>query len=217
MGRRQQKAEATREAILQAAARVVGRVGYAKASIARIAEEANVAHGLIYLYFDNQQDLFNQLLPHVGEAMLTHIREEAGRALTVQERERRGLKANFEYLNRHPDLHRILNEAAFFAPEAHHAYLKRMASGYTRSLRRGFEAGEISGYDAEELEILAFMMIGAREYLLERYMAHDGVIDPMPEKVRRTYLKTVARGLGIDPRTILDEEAEPLETVAGTG
>lgn len=206
MGKRQEKAVATREAILQAAARVVGRVGYAKASIARIAEEAGVAHGLIYLYFKNQQDLFDQLLPSVGEEMLRYIGQRAGRAETAADRERLGLKANFEYLNRHPALHRILNEAAFFAPEAHHNYLKRMAEGYTRSLRRGYEAREFDGYDPEELEILAFMMIGAREYLLERYMAHDGKIDPLPEKVRRTYLKTVARGLGLDPKVMFPEE-----------
>jgi AcrR family transcriptional regulator len=209
MGKRQKKtSEATRDAILQAAAKVVGRLGYAKASIARIAEEANVSHGLIYLYFVNQQDLFDRLLPYVGEAMLRYIRENAGRASTVAERERLGLNANFEYLNRHPALHRILNEAAFFAPEAHQVYLKRMSAAYTRSLRRGHDAGEIEGYDADELEILAVMMIGAREYLLERYMAHGGQIDPMPEKVRRTYLKAVARSLGIDPNAVLSGQVK---------
>ena len=208
MNKRQEKAEATRDAILQAAATVVGRVGYAKASIARIAEEAHVSHGRVYLYFANQKDLFNQLLPHVGEAMLRYIRERAGRAATVAEREQLGLKANFEYLSRHPALHRILNEAAFFAPEAHQAYLKRMSDVYTQSLRRGHDAGEIEGYDAGELEILAVMMIGAREYLLERYMAHGGQIDTMPENVRRTYLKAVARSLGIDPNAVLSGQAK---------
>ena len=98
--------------------------------------------------------------------------------------------------------------AAFFAPEAHQVYLKRMSTAYTRSLRRGHDAGEIEGYDADELEILAVMMIGAREYLLERYMAHGGQIDPMPEKVRRTYLKAVARSLCIDPNAVLSGQVK---------
>lgn len=210
MGKRQQKAEATREAILNAAAKVVGRYGYGKATIARIAAEAGVAHGLIYLYFENQQDLFDQLLPSIGETMLRYIGEQISHARTTADRERLGLKANFEYLQKHPALHRILNEAAFFAPEAHHAYLRRMADGYTRSLQRGYDSGEVRGYERDELEVLAYMVIGAREFLLERYAVQDGAIHDLPDEVKRTYLKAVARSLGIDPaRMDPDAEGQP--------
>lgn len=198
MSKREKKAAATREAILNAAMRVVGKHGYGKASIARIADEAGVAHGLIYTYFKNQQDLFNQLLPHVGEAMLRYIAEQIADSQSLAERERRGLDANFDYLARHPAIHRILNEAAFFAPPVHQAYLRRMASGYTRSLKRGHEAGELKGFDADELEVLAYMMIGAREFLLERYASRDGTIEDLPEPVKRTYLKAFCRCFGLE-------------------
>lgn len=198
MAKLARKAQQTRQNILDAAAVVVGRYGYGKASIGRIAEEAGVAHGLIYLYFKNQQDLFDQLLPHVGEAMLRFIAEVTLDASTLAERERKGLDANFEFLQRHPALHRILNEAAFFAPEAHQQYLRRMAGGYTRSLQRGWATGEIQGYDESELEVIAYMMIGAREYLLERYALQGTVITDLPAEVKKTYLRIVARSLGLD-------------------
>ncbi len=203
MAKRAQKAQATRQAILDAAAVVVGRHGYGKASIGRIAEEAGVAHGLIYLYFKNQQDLFDQLLPHVGESMLRFIAEATQDAKTFTERERKGLDANFAYLQHHPALHRILNEAAFFAPHAHQQYLRRMAGGYTRSLHRGWLAGEITGYDEADLEVIAYMMIGAREYLLERYAARGSEIADLPDTVKMTYLRIVARSLGLDSSAIL--------------
>lgn len=213
MAKRAEKALATRQAILDAAAVVVGRHGYAKASIGRIAEEAGVAHGLIYLYFKNQQDLFDQLLPHVGETMLRYIARATLDARSFAERERKGLDANFAYLQRHPALHRILNEAAFFAPEAHQQYLRLMARGYTRSLQRGWAAGEVKGYDESELEVIAYMMIGAREYLLERYAARGGQIDALPDHVKRTYLHMVARSLGIDIARML----APLDADAASG
>ncbi|MDX5414483.1 MAG: TetR/AcrR family transcriptional regulator [Rhodobacterales bacterium] len=203
MAKRAQKAQATRQAILDAAAVVVGRHGYGKASIGRIAEEAGVAHGLIYLYFKNQQDLFDQLLPHVGEAMLRFIAEATLEAKTFVERETKGLDANFAYLQRHPALHRILNEAAFFAPDAHQQYLRRMAGGYTRSLQRGWDAGEIAGYDESELEVIAYIMIGAREYLLERYAVNGTQITDLPAEVKMTYLRIVARSLGLESAAML--------------
>ncbi|RBI71948.1 TetR/AcrR family transcriptional regulator [Roseovarius sp. TE539] len=198
MAKRDEKVQATREAIFDAAAVVVGRYGYDKASIARIAEEAGVAHGLIYRYFTNRQDLFDQLLPHFGEEMLRYIADVTADATSFADRERRGLNANFTYLQRNPALHRILNEAAFFAPEAHQKYLRRMASGYTRSLQRGLMAQEISGFERSELEVIAYMLIGAREYLLERYAIRGTRIDALPEHVKSTYLRLVARSLGVD-------------------
>lgn len=212
MAKRAQKAKATRQAILNAAAVVVGRHGYGKASIGRIAEEAGVAHGLIYLYFKNQQDLFDQLLPNVGEVMLKFIAEATQDAKTLAERESKGLDANFAYLQNNPALHRILNEAAFFAPSAHQQYLRRMAGGYTRSLKRGWDAGEITGYEEHELEVIAYMVIGAREYLLERYAARGTEITDLPAEVKKTYLRIVARSLGLDSAALLSTGANDTVT-----
>ena len=178
----------------------------------RIAEEAGVAHGLIYLYFKNQQDLFDQLLPHVGEAMLRFIAQATLHARTLADRERDGLEANFAYLRQHPALHRILNEAAFFAPAAHQQYLRRMAGGYTRSLQRGWSAGEVDGYDESELEVLAYMIIGAREYLLERYAVSGSEINDLPDHVKKTYLRVVARSLGIDEERMMTGMPEAQQT-----
>jgi AcrR family transcriptional regulator len=199
VGKREKKAVLTREAILRAAAIVVGEHGYAKASIARIAEKAGVSHGLIYQYFRDQQDLFDQLLPDAGKAMLQYVAQRAGRAETVEKRERLGLEANFHYLTAHPELHRILNEAAFFAPQAHRDYIGRMAAGYGRSLRNAHATGQIDAFEPDALQTLALMFIGAREFLLEHYAVQGNSITPLPEAVKNTYLKAVAMAMGVDP------------------
>lgn len=212
--KREKKARETKEAIFNAAAKVVGRVGYAKASMAAIAAEANVSYGRIYLYFENQQDLFNKLLPHIGEAMLNYIAEKTREGRTTAERERLGIEANLHYVHTHPELHRVLNEAAFFAPESYRAYFRRMVESYRRSLLKGIHNGELAHYSAEETETLALMFIGAREYILQHYTVQDGVIEEPPREVQRTYLKAYALALGFDPREVLGEEAAAEEEAA---
>lgn len=204
--KREMKARETKEAIFTAAAKVVGRVGYAKASMAAIAAEANVSYGRIYNYFENQQDLFNKLLPHIGEAMLNYIAEKTREGKTTAERERLGIEANLHYVHTHPELHRVLNEAAFFAPDSYRAYFNRMVESYQRSLMKGIRNKELAHYSAEETETLALMFIGAREYILQHYTVQDGVIEEPPREVQRTYLKAYALALGFDPRDVLGEE-----------
>lgn len=211
--RDRKKHEEVRETVIRAAARVVGARGYAKASIARIADEAGVAYGSIYQYFRNQREVFEQLLPAIGAYMLRHIRDRAGGEENLLDRERAGLDANFDYLHRHPELHRVLNEAPFFVPEVHGAWLERMSAGYQRSLRRGMQQGQLPAYEPEELEALSYMLMGAREYMLERYCAKDGRVEPLPEDVRRTYLKFSALALGHRP----DPKADPRSNGASAG
>lgn len=199
MGKREKKARETKEAIFTAAARVVGRVGYAKASMAVIAAEANISYGSIYSYFENQQDLFDKLLPHIGEAMLNYIAEKTKEGKTTAERERLGIEANLHYVHTHPEVQRVLNEAAFFAPESYRTYFKRMVDGYRRSLLKGIENGELAQFSAEETETLALMFIGAREYILQRYTLQNGIIEKPPIQVRRTYLKAYALALDLNP------------------
>ena len=59
--RRRAQAEATRQAILDAAQRLFERHGYGATSMPAIAEEASVALKTIYVYFDNKAGLVHAL------------------------------------------------------------------------------------------------------------------------------------------------------------
>jgi AcrR family transcriptional regulator len=61
--------------LFDAAAKVVGRLGYGEASVARITELAEVAQGTFYNHFENRQELLDQLLPTVGLQMIGFIHE----------------------------------------------------------------------------------------------------------------------------------------------
>ncbi|MEZ4448905.1 MAG: TetR/AcrR family transcriptional regulator [Nannocystaceae bacterium] len=74
---REETRAAYREAILTAAGRVFGRVGFHAAKMADIAAEAGVAAGTLYNYFENKEEIFAVML-EVGHAkMLSSVEESA--------------------------------------------------------------------------------------------------------------------------------------------
>ncbi|MDY0322910.1 MAG: TetR/AcrR family transcriptional regulator [Candidatus Carbobacillus sp.] len=70
------------ESILRAAIRVFADVGYHNAQVARIAKEAGVADGTIYLYFSNKADIlisvFRESMGVYVESLRLHLAEESG-------------------------------------------------------------------------------------------------------------------------------------------
>ncbi|MCP3061220.1 TetR/AcrR family transcriptional regulator [Myxococcus sp. K38C18041901] len=70
---RQQRAQATCDAILTAAARLLVRDGYEATSTNRIAEEAGVSIGSLYQYYPNKEGLVLAVLEHHGSRWLTEF------------------------------------------------------------------------------------------------------------------------------------------------
>ena len=123
----------TKRKIFDAATKIVGRYGYAEASVARITEEAGVAQGTFYNHFENRQELLDQLLPKIGMTWCDFIRERTGTAHAArQEIERFG--AFFDFIREVPEFLRILNEAEFFAPIGYQKHLDNISTAYVRIL-----------------------------------------------------------------------------------
>ncbi|OYQ34287.1 hypothetical protein CHU95_12685 [Niveispirillum lacus] len=194
-----EKNEATRLALIEAAAKIVGRYGYAGCSIARVTAKAKVAHGTFYLHFKSQQELFDLLLPTLGARMLDKISDAVRNATSLLEVERRGLEANFAYLVAHPYMYRLMMEAELFAPTAFRAHIGMLVERYVRSLRRSLKDQDPPLYSDIELEQVASMLMGARSYLLMRFCAVDGKIKPLSPDILDTYLRFVATGLKAGP------------------
>lgn len=197
-GRRRNSEERTEEVrnkIFTAAAKVVGRYGYAEASISRITEEAGVAQGTFYLYFTSRQHMFDQLLPHVGAEVVAYTGQKVAGAKTFLEVEERGFRAFFEYLRTEPGFFRVLNEAEVAAPIAHAAHMKLLTDHYVKSLKRSVEKGEIKTFDAKELEALAYVFQAARHYLYMRYVKSNENTKKLPDWVVDTYMRLVKNGL----------------------
>ena len=64
------------EAILNAAVKVIGQAGYHNAPISKIAREAGVADGTVYLYFKNKEDILISILRETIGTIVERIQED---------------------------------------------------------------------------------------------------------------------------------------------
>jgi AcrR family transcriptional regulator len=184
----------TKRKIFDAATMIVGKYGYAEASVARITEQAGVAQGTFYNHFESRQQLLDQLLPKIGVDMVRFIRERTGTAHAArQEIERFG--AFFDFIREVPEFLRILNEAEFFAPTGYQKHLDNVSTAYVRILRRARQAGAIEGFSDEEFEAIVHMFMGARGYLSRRYSYAESTVTAVPDHVISAYEKLITRGL----------------------
>ncbi|HEY8378829.1 MAG TPA: TetR/AcrR family transcriptional regulator [Nannocystis sp.] len=91
---------AYREAILDAATRVFGRLGFQDAKMADIAAEAGVAAGTVYNYFKNKEEVFRSILERTQDAVFQQL--WAARAIDDPlERIRASLRTAFAFLEEH--------------------------------------------------------------------------------------------------------------------
>jgi AcrR family transcriptional regulator len=74
---KQARAQDTMEVILEAAARVLRRHGYARATTNRIAEVAGVGVGTVYEYFANKDAVFEALIRREIDALVRAFAEHA--------------------------------------------------------------------------------------------------------------------------------------------
>lgn len=195
--KRAERQVSTRRKILDAAARVIGRYGYAGCSVARVTAKARMAHGTFYLYFKSQQQLFDVILPTLGGEMLDSIARAIGEETDPLAVERLGFTANIAYTAEHPYMNRVLYEAQLFAPKAYRKWLDGITESYVRSFKRTLTNGPFHNATDEQLSMVAKMIVSARTALLFRIdsktAAQPGFVDDTIE----VYLKFVSQGLAI--------------------
>jgi AcrR family transcriptional regulator len=192
---RAERNDEVKRRLFDAAAKVVGRLGYAEASVARITERAEVAQGTFYNHFENRQELLDQLLPTIGLQMITFIHERTKSLPSGANKETERFRAFFEFLRVVPEFLRILNEAEMFAPKGYQRHLDNIATAYVRSLKRGRDAGNVDDYTDQELEVIVHILMGARGYLCRQYAYTEGSAHAVPEFVISAYEKLLGSGL----------------------
>jgi AcrR family transcriptional regulator len=184
----------TKQKIFDAATKVVGRYGYAEASVARITEMAGVAQGTFYNHFENRQELLDRLLPKIGIDMVQFISARTGIADAARQEIER-FSAFFDFIREVPEFLRILNEAEFFAPSGYQQHLDNISTAYIRILRRARLAGATGDYSDDEFEAIVHILMGARGYLSRRYSYSAEGVTAVPDHVISAYRKLVTRGL----------------------
>ena len=167
----QRRSRETVEAILEAAAQVFAKSGYAEGTTNRIAERAGVSVGSLYQYFPNKDALLVALVDREVEAgmerMTAWIERSRRSPRDLEELLRSFVEAMLDLHRASPELHRLLFEEAAHPPEAHECVLRfeeRLAHGWRTLL---CEHGEV---DARDPDTAAHFLVQTTEALTHRFV-----------------------------------------------
>ena len=98
------KQEEKRVKILDAAAKVFAREGFYNAKIGDVANEAGVAHGTVYLYFESKDDLLISLFKENLSEVVQYIESEIQKEKNAEDKLRRMISLQLELIETHPNL-----------------------------------------------------------------------------------------------------------------
>ena len=117
--------------ILDATCRVVAQYGFQGATIERVAEEAEIAKGTVYLYFQNKEKLFTAAVEQGIQNFTSQVRSQVAEELTPIEKIQRLIEASLELSDIHRDFFKtLLLERNFLAASPHHPEAVHMLDLY---------------------------------------------------------------------------------------
>jgi len=188
--------EEKRRLLLDAAVRVFARKGYHTCRVGDIAEEAGVAHGLLYHYFASKEELLETVFRENWSDLLEAVKavEEAGEPAREQLRQVAAIL--LRSWRRDPDLVRVLVREVARSPQVQLrvAEIGEAFQAIERIVRRGQEAGEFrSDLDPR---LAAVIFYGALEEILTGWVLGqlpDG--DDEVARAERTVVELVCGGL----------------------
>ena len=188
------RGERTLRKILDSARDEFGERGFSESSIVGITQRAGVALGTFYTYFDSKEALFHALVEDMSGQVRDHVAPVLKEAPNVMEGERRALDSFLRFAREHRDVYRIIDEAEFVEPSAYREHYETTATRIAARLVAGRDRGEITaGYSDQELDILAWALMGANVFLGLRFAVWSSAD---PELVADTMGKLLRSGLG---------------------
>lgn len=190
-----------RRQILDAAVRVFARQGFHSTRVADIADEADVAYGLVYHYFSSKENVLNELFTQRW-SLLEQAIEETDKG-DLSPRDKLGVVAGFiiDSYRYDPDLMKvIIVEVTRAANSFGRTHFEQINSAYERIARIVAE-GQANGDFREDINpaFAAMAFYGAIEQLLTGWILE--VIpgsDQDVDSARDLLVRTICEGL--EPR-----------------
>lgn len=142
------RGEKTRQAILRAAGKVIGRHGINRASISEITRDAGVAQGTFYVHFKSKSDLVIGFVRYINHELRKEIQRAVSMTRDRRDAERVGMLTFFEFIRQHREIYRVVPECEMVSREVALWYYRSLAEGYIKGLEKGMERDEIRNLPA---------------------------------------------------------------------
>jgi TetR/AcrR family fatty acid metabolism transcriptional regulator len=188
-------AEDKRRQILDAAVRVFAHKGFHTSRVGDIAEEAGVAHGLLYHYFASKDEVLDTIFRETWSDLLAEIHEIESSDESAREQLQRAAARLLGGWRMHPDVIRVLVREIARSAEVQQRIgeLVKPIESIQRIIARGQQTGEFRGdFDARLAGIIFY---GGIEEVLSGWVL--GQIPDGPDAVEaaeRTLIDVVCAG-----------------------
>ena len=158
--------EEKRRQILAAAVRVFARKGFHASRVGDIAEEAGVAHGLLYHYFDSKDELLETIFHETWSELLAAMRDVEESDAPAREQLRGVAAILLRSWRRDPELVRVLVREVARSPQLQER-LVEVGEAFA-AIRRMIERGQADGDFRADLDprLASFVFYGALEETL---------------------------------------------------
>ncbi|MBE3589447.1 MAG: TetR/AcrR family transcriptional regulator [Firmicutes bacterium] len=186
--------------ILDAAERVIARQGYAGAQVSRIAREAGVAGGTVYLYFANKKDLLVSLFRERFGRFIEALDAAMAEAASAPEALRRLVGLHLGMLGERPELAAVTQiEMRQADPEIRRGIDDALRPYFERIdavLRRGIEEGAFDG--GMDMRVAKRMIFGTLDQCVTAWVMSGYRYDlaALVEPVCRLLLQGLGGGAG---------------------
>ena len=186
-------------AICEAAMRVVGRKGLAKATVDDIAREAGVAKGTVYLYFRSRDEILEKTIGAAVDDLLERLQRAAAGTGPgpFAEALERVLTAQFAYFDENRDFFRLYFASGEYSEDRRLRQSRRYRlhiDQLVALIKRGRRLGELNNLDPERAAIA--IAGAARDLILRRIHEKQ---PPPPETDARFLRDLLFSGLAARP------------------
>jgi TetR/AcrR family transcriptional regulator, fatty acid metabolism regulator protein len=191
--------EDKRRLILDAAVRVFARKGYHTSRVGDIAEEAGVAHGLLYHYFRSKEELLETIFRETWQDVLGAVRSVEETDESARDRLAGIAKLLLRSWRRDPDLVRVLVREVTRSSHLQRqiAEIDEAFAGLERIIARGQADGEFR--QEVDARMASYVFYGALEEILTGWVL--GQLDDDDEAIARaeeTVVDVICGGLAPD-------------------
>lgn len=163
------------EAIIEAAVRVIAEHGYHNAQVSKIAREAKVADGTIYLYFKNKDDVLISLFNEKMGSFIACVEDEISKEASPVEQLRKLIQLHFGYLEKDHKLALVTQiELRQANPEVRKGIgkiLKRYLNLIEGILEKGIRSGEFC--ENLDVRIARKMIFGTLDETVTSWIMND--------------------------------------------
>lgn len=166
------------EQVLDAAAELFARNGFAATSIREVAARAKLTKAGLYYHIREKEDLLERICTFSIETILAGARQALGEATTPRARLAALIRNHADFFQAHPDNLIVLNRDRQALPPVERARVADLERAYLDVIRGVIADGQRTGaFRAVDPSVAAFTLLGALN-TLDRWYDPGGAVPP---------------------------------------